>query len=141
MEEAMPFPRLSDVAVARETLVTIGREQRISADSHMTEPPDLWEKRLPPTLRDRAPRFPNRGDAGGNVRVGGWDPYPHSACIWPGATRFIAQDLGHLVPEARAKVLCGNAARLYNDGQLPPPADPPGDVKDLEAWNKVHWHE
>src|SRR5213593_4666959 len=74
MEGAMPFPRLSDVAVARETLVTIGREQRISADSHMTEPPDLWEKRLPPALRDRAPRFPNRGDAGGNVRVGGWDP-------------------------------------------------------------------
>jgi hypothetical protein len=70
----MPFPRLSDVAVARETLVAIGREQRISADSHMTEPPDLWEKRLPPVLRDRAPRFPNRGDAGANVRVGGWDP-------------------------------------------------------------------
>src|SRR6266508_202629 len=70
----MPFPRLSDVAVARETLVTIGREQRISADSHMTEPPDLWEKRLPPALRDRAPRFPIHGDAGGNVRVGGWDP-------------------------------------------------------------------
>jgi len=71
----MPFPRLSDVAVARETLVTIGREQRISADSHMTEPPDLWVKRLPPALQDRAPRFPNRNDAGGNVRVGGWDPY------------------------------------------------------------------
>jgi predicted TIM-barrel fold metal-dependent hydrolase len=66
--------------------------------------------------------------------------YPHSACIWPGATRFIAQDLGHLAPEARAKVLSGNAARLYNGGQLPPPADPPGDVKDLEGWNKVHWH-
>src|SRR2546422_8134636 len=74
MEEAMLFPRLSDVAVARETLVTMGREQRISADSHMTEPPDLWEKRLPLALRDRAPRFPKRGDAGGNVRVGGWDP-------------------------------------------------------------------
>src|SRR5881296_2854358 len=74
MEEAMPFPRLSDVAVARETLATIGREQRISADSHMTEPPDLWEKRLPPALRDRAPRFPNRDNAGPNVRVGGWDP-------------------------------------------------------------------
>ena len=44
--------------------------------------------------------------------------YPHSACIWPGATQFIAQDLGHLTPEARARVLCGNAARLYNDGQL-----------------------
>jgi predicted TIM-barrel fold metal-dependent hydrolase len=67
--------------------------------------------------------------------------YPHSACIWPGATQFIAQDLGHLRPEDRAKVLCGNAARLYNDGQLPPPADPPGEVRDLEAWNQVHWHE
>jgi predicted TIM-barrel fold metal-dependent hydrolase len=75
MEEAMPFPRLSDVPVAEETLVTIGREQRISADSHMTEPPDLWEKRLTPAIRDRAPRFPNRGTDNGNVRVGGWDPY------------------------------------------------------------------
>src|SRR2546428_1862009 len=75
MEEAMPFPRLSDVAVARETLVTIGREQRISGDSHMTEPPDLWEKRLPPALRHRAPRFPNRDTSRCHERAGGWDPY------------------------------------------------------------------
>jgi predicted TIM-barrel fold metal-dependent hydrolase len=67
--------------------------------------------------------------------------YPHGACIWPQATSFIAQDLGHLTPEARAKVLSGNAARLYNDGQLPPPPDPVEAVKDLEAWNKVHWSE
>jgi len=66
--------------------------------------------------------------------------YPHGACIWPGATRFIAQDLGHVTPEVRAKVLSGNAARLYNDGQLPPPPDPPGEVRDLGAWNEVHWH-
>ena len=383
----MPFPRLSDVQVTQATLDTIGREQRISADSHMTEPPDLWEKWLPAALRDRAPRFPQRDNARGHVREGGWDPherlkdqaydsisaevlyptrgniawvmgdveleeaccrayndwmiefcsvapqrfwglamislwniehavqelercrkaglrgaaiglmpapelpyssehyerfwaacqdlampvnmhinsgpgrrqfspqqrsglmpdgavghkwecmhavgniiaagvlerypglrlvlaeagvgwipffaqefdyyqvsfapssagvgrqrdiprrpseyiygqvygafiqdtigskllpdygldtfmwsndYPHSACIWPGATQFIAQDLGHLMLEDRAKVLCGNAARLYNDGQLPPPADPPGEVQDLEAWNQVHWHE
>jgi predicted TIM-barrel fold metal-dependent hydrolase len=384
----MPFPRLSDVTVPPEILATIGREQRISADSHMTEPPDLWEKRLPAALRDRAPRFATRDDpASGRVRAGGWDPYerlkdqahdgisaevlyptrgalawvvgdvgleeaccrtyndwmiefcsvapqrfwglamislwdighavqelercrkaglrgatigllpapelpyssehyerfwaacqelampvnmhinsgpgrrqfspqersglmpdgavghkwecmhaignliaagvlerypglrlvaaeagvgwipffaqefdyyqvsfapssagvgrqrdiprppsayiygqvygafirdavgckllpeygldtfmwsndyPHSACLWPGATRFIAQDLGHLRPEDRAKVLCLNAARLYNDGQLPPPADPPGEVQDLEAWNQIHWGE
>jgi hypothetical protein len=67
--------------------------------------------------------------------------YPHSACIWPGATQFIAQDLGQLTPEDRAKVLCGNAAQLYNDGQLPPLAEPPGEVQALEAWNKVHWHD
>ena len=67
--------------------------------------------------------------------------YPHGACIWPQATPFIAQDLGHLTPEDRAKVLWQNAARLYNDGQLPPPPDPVEAVKDLEAWNKVHWSE
>jgi predicted TIM-barrel fold metal-dependent hydrolase len=50
-------------------------------------------------------------------------------------------DLGHLTPEDRAKVLWQNAARLYNDGQLPPPPDPVEAVKDLEAWNKVHWSE
>ncbi|HEY7491552.1 MAG TPA: hypothetical protein VIH59_10650, partial [Candidatus Tectomicrobia bacterium] len=71
----MPFPRLSDVPVTQATLDAIDREQRISADSHMTEPPDLWEKRLPPALRERAPRFPQRNNAGGNVRAGGWDPY------------------------------------------------------------------
>ncbi len=67
--------------------------------------------------------------------------YPHAACIWPGATQFIAQDIGHLTPDDRAKVLCKNAARLYNHGELPPPADPPGDVQDMTEWNRVHWHE
>ena len=71
----MPFPRLSDVNVPPATLVTIGREQRISADSHMDEPADLWEKRLPPALRDRAPRFPKRDTSSGHDRAGGWDPY------------------------------------------------------------------
>src|SRR5262245_31303846 len=75
MEEAMPFPRLSDIPVTQDTLVTIGREQRISADSHMTEPPDLWEKRLPAGLREHAPRFPHRDNGSGHVRAGGWDPY------------------------------------------------------------------
>ena len=37
--------------------------------------------------------------------------YPHSADSWPGATQFIVQDLGHLMADARAKVLDGNAAR------------------------------
>ena len=71
----MPFPRLSDVPVTQATLDMIDREQRISADSHMTEPTDLWEKRLPVALRDRAPHFRPRDNAGGNIRAGGWDPY------------------------------------------------------------------
>lgn len=67
--------------------------------------------------------------------------YPHGACVWPGATKFIAQDLGHLEPEARAKVLCENVARIYNEGQLPPPPEKPGPIRDIEAWNTVHWHD
>jgi hypothetical protein len=69
----MPFPRISDVNISLATLEAIGREQRISADSHMIEPPDLWEKRLPADLWDRSPRFPNRAKS--PVRAGGWDPY------------------------------------------------------------------
>ena len=29
----------------------------VSADSHVNEPPDLWEKRLPASMRERAPNF------------------------------------------------------------------------------------
>ena len=37
----------------------------ISADSHVNEPPDLWTKRVPQALRDRAPRIERfeQGDA------------------------------------------------------------------------------
>ena len=50
-------------------------EIRISADSHVSEPPDLWEKGLPAKYRDRAPRFPRiRLGEGNHSRPGGWDP-------------------------------------------------------------------
>jgi predicted TIM-barrel fold metal-dependent hydrolase len=66
--------------------------------------------------------------------------YPHGACIWPLSAGAIANDLGHLVPEARQKVTAGTAAKLYNGGELPPPADPPGEVQDMTAW-EAHWHD
>ncbi|MCH7845738.1 MAG: amidohydrolase family protein [Acidobacteria bacterium] len=65
--------------------------------------------------------------------------YPHPACIWPGAGDAIAHDLGHLTVEERAKVIAGNAARLYNNGELPPLADPPGDAQPIDdLWLKEH---
>ena len=36
----------------------------ISADSHVIEDPQLWKKRLPPSLKDKAPVFPE-------LKVGG----------------------------------------------------------------------
>ena len=65
--------------------------------------------------------------------------YPHPACVWPGASDVIERDLGRLSAEDRAKVICTNAARLYNNGQLPPPADPPGEHQEVdELWFKEH---
>jgi len=48
----------------------------ISADSHMAEPPDLWEKNLPAKFRDAAPKFPNVRlyESHQHLRAGGWDP-------------------------------------------------------------------
>ena len=55
----------------------VAGEQRISADSHMAEPPDLWETRLPKDLRDRAMRFPKNVlyETNHHLRAGGWDPH------------------------------------------------------------------
>jgi predicted TIM-barrel fold metal-dependent hydrolase len=66
--------------------------------------------------------------------------YPHGACIWPLSASAIAHDLGDLSPEVRQKITAGNAARLYNNGMLPPPADPPGEVQDMTSW-EAHWHD
>jgi predicted TIM-barrel fold metal-dependent hydrolase len=64
--------------------------------------------------------------------------YPHGACIWPLSASTIARDLGHLEPEARQRVTAGTAAKLYNNGVLPPAADPPGEVQDMTSWD-AHW--
>lgn len=55
-----------------------GQEIRISGDSHVSEPPDLWERGLPAKHRDRALHFP-RVEYGvfNHSRPGGWDPVEH----------------------------------------------------------------
>ena len=50
-----------------------GTEVRISADSHVAEPLDLWVKRFPAPLRDRAPEF-KEPPINSHTRDGGWDP-------------------------------------------------------------------
>ncbi len=47
----------------------------VSSDSHVIEPPDLWEHQLPEGLRDQAPKYPPRqvGNAF-QAHPGGWDP-------------------------------------------------------------------
>jgi predicted TIM-barrel fold metal-dependent hydrolase len=66
--------------------------------------------------------------------------YPHGASSWPKSATAIAQDLGYLPPEIRWKIICGTAAKVYNDGELPPPADPPGEIQDLTSW-ETHFED
>ena len=56
-----------------ETKPIPGTDLRISADSHVAEPLDLWATRFPPALRDRAPRFDKLPESS-HTRPGGWDP-------------------------------------------------------------------
>ena len=70
----MPFPRA--VTELETTSAAVAGEQRISADSHMAEPPDLWETRLPDEFKERALHFPNikQFESRAFLRAGGWDP-------------------------------------------------------------------
>ena len=58
----------------------------ISADSHMTEPPDLWTERLDQKYRDRAPRVV---DTFGRVLAASWSTSPSTAS--PDTTRRLPQ--------------------------------------------------
>ncbi len=64
--------------------------------------------------------------------------YPHPACTFPTSGMIIAQDLGHLDQDVRTKITVGNAARVFNNGVLPPQADPPGEHQSLDSWNEGH---
>ena len=67
--------------LARDNYLDLSETLLISADSHVTEPEDLWQTRLPAALRDRAPQFPARRQGAGHTegtlnesRPGGADP-------------------------------------------------------------------
>ena len=52
------------------------QELRISADAHMGEPPDLWERELPAKFKDRALQFDEIPfETNHHLRAGCWDPH------------------------------------------------------------------
>lgn len=40
--------------------------------------------------------------------------FPHPDGVWPDSQAFIEKELGHIPEQLRRKVICGNAANLYN---------------------------
>jgi predicted TIM-barrel fold metal-dependent hydrolase len=98
---------------------------RISADSHVSEPPDLWEKGLPAKYRDRALTFPNvRIGRGNHARPGGWDPVERLKDV---AADGIAAEVLYptLAKSIYEQVMAGGdievakaSDRVYNDWML-----------------------
>lgn len=99
------------------------RELRVSADSHLSELPDLWEKGLPAKYRDRAPTFPRiQLGRGNHLRPGGYDPVARlkdmaadgisAEVLYPTLAKSIYEQCGDDIEVAEA---CG---RVYNDWQL-----------------------
>ncbi len=100
------------------TTVTSDQRVRISADSHMSEPLDLWEKGLPEEFREYT--IPLRGEYGKGfyARRGGYEPGPRlvdmardgivAEVLYPTFAKDM-YDPGR--PPAAAEAL----ARVYND--------------------------
>jgi predicted TIM-barrel fold metal-dependent hydrolase len=63
---------MSTAVAPRKAASQTAKEILISSDSHIMEPPDLWESRFPNALKERAPKFPPRSAAG--QKPGGYDP-------------------------------------------------------------------
>ncbi len=59
-------------------------EKIISADDHIQETPDLWEKRLPKHLRDKAPKMIHLDNGGSAWIWGSNPPRPLGMDVWAG---------------------------------------------------------
>ena len=101
------------------------QEIRISADSHVSEQPDLWQKMLPPRFRDRALQFPRiRLGRANHARPGGWDPVARlkdmaadgiaAEVLYPTLAKSIYEQYTETGDVELAKV----SDRVYNDWMI-----------------------
>jgi predicted TIM-barrel fold metal-dependent hydrolase len=86
----------------------------ISADSHLTEPPNTYIDRIDAKFRDRAPRVAFQVKDLCNVRRLMWaNDFPHSDSTWPNSQAVLAKQAAHLTEQERDLVLHDNVAELY----------------------------
>jgi predicted TIM-barrel fold metal-dependent hydrolase len=101
-------------------------DKLISADDHVQETPDLWEKRLPVHLRDRAPKIVRLDDGAAAWAWGRNPPRPLGRDVWAGREIHSEREIeavpwekvhpGTYEPHARLKAMDDDgiyAAVLY----------------------------
>jgi predicted TIM-barrel fold metal-dependent hydrolase len=95
---------------------------RISADSHMAEPLDLWEQNLPEKFKDRALRFPdlNYYETNHHLRAGGWDPQQrlNDMALDGIAAEVLFPTLGKQAWNVGDPALEEASIRVYNDWMI-----------------------
>src|ERR1700730_7346995 len=63
---------MSTATAVRTAESVLANQRIVSADSHIMEPSDLWDKNLTPSLKAKYPKFPPRSTIG--EKPGGYDP-------------------------------------------------------------------
>lgn len=76
------------------------------------KPSEYWHRQCYATYQTDPIGIKLLSDLGEDNVMWGND-YPHPDGIWPDSREFIGNELGHLAPATRHKVVCGNAAKLY----------------------------
>lgn len=83
-------------------------------DLSLTMPPsDYWRRQCFATYQTDPVGLKLVDELGADRIMWGSD-FPHPDGIWPDSREYIAREMAHLSPEVRHKIICGNAARLYN---------------------------
>jgi len=83
-------------------------------DLSLTMPPsEYWRRQCFATYQTDPVGLKLLDELGaGNIMWG--SDFPHPDGIWPDSREYIAREMAHLPADARRKIICENAARLYH---------------------------
>lgn len=83
-------------------------------DLSLTMPPsEYWRRQCFATYQTDPVGLKLLDELGADRIMWGSD-FPHPDGIWPDSREYIAREMGHLAEDVRRKIVCENAARLYN---------------------------
>jgi uncharacterized protein len=76
------------------------------------KPSEYWHRQMYATYQQDKVGIKLLDELGEDTIMWGSD-FPHPDGVWPDSQTFIEEQLGHLPPGTRRKIVCDNAAKLY----------------------------